>query len=211
MVQMNNQSVPTALAALVTHTKVEASSMRLAMARRKAWITMPKAPATTMAALNEVMKTITGLPLPLGAGRSEASVSMVALEFSGMARKAILITGGTKGYKAKGGKCAYSGEDQLEQEGHGNDRHRGVDLAHAPGQRFQCHIDDEAEPDTGGDGIGERHEEGDGQRRDVVRGVLPLDGAETRCHQASDEKESRRRGINRHGVSERREEQRTHE
>src|SRR5665809_18498 len=116
MVQMNNQSVPTALAALVTHTKVEPSAMRLAMARRKAWITMPKAPATTRAALNEVMKTITGLPLPLGAGRSEASVSMIALEFSGMARKAILITGGTKGYKAKEGQCAYQAKINLSKK-----------------------------------------------------------------------------------------------
>src|SRR5689334_12115489 len=49
-----------------------------------------------------------------------------------------------------------SGEDELEQEGQGDDRDGQGDFANSPGERLQRHIGDEAEPDAGGGGLGGR-------------------------------------------------------
>ena len=60
------------------------------------------------------------------------SVSMLLTRLK--AKPATLIASGIGSYKAQ------SGEDQLEQEGGGDDGNRGIDLAKAPGECLQHHI-----------------------------------------------------------------------
>src|SRR3989337_385445 len=71
-----SQRVSAALTALTTQTNVDPRPNRAAAARMPAWNTMPNPPATTMAALSEVMKMVNMLP-PCRDGSLGTSVSML--------------------------------------------------------------------------------------------------------------------------------------
>src|SRR5262249_6889843 len=72
-------------------------------------------------------------------------------------------------------------------------------------------ISDGAEPDAGGDGIGERHGDRGHHRRRIFGDVLPFDLGKPARHHAGDIKQRRRRGIGGNNAGQRGEEQRQQE
>src|SRR6202048_5224809 len=94
------------------------------------------------------------------------------------------------------------GKDQREHE------YRWLRLVESPRDELGQRVSDEAEPDPGRDGIGERHGDSGHHGGRIFRHVAPIDLGKTLGHDAGDVEKRCRRSVGRDHPGERRKEQR---
>jgi len=104
-----------------------------------------------------------------------------------------------------------AGEEEHEGEEDRDDPGASIDLLDLAGEDLDEDVGDEAEGDTVGDVVGQRHERDGHEAGNRSGGIVPVDGADIRHHENADIDQSRSAGVGRDELCDRRKEHRDEE